>query len=967
MRLAYLYHRRAFEQHQPVAIADARADVQLADELPTADDGAAAYLVLPLRTPQRSVFGSLCVIDRRPRHWSSGQMKMLQDFATAIEPQIVALRSQAVKLRLAAHFQSILADARDPYISVDDQARVTMWNEAAETMFGHSTSKALGKPFAVLIAPTELQPGFFADVIRAATQGPDSARLKRILVDSAGQEFPAEVTVQTTSDLGVTHFHLFVREETFVAPGCHAPKQQGPGPERGFLQALLDTLDTGVVACDSAGRLNLFNRAARYIHGVDATSLDSDHWPETFNLYAEDGYTLLTPGEVPLARAFTGEVVRGQSLVVRRPGRMPRRFVANAEPIDSSDGQRLGAVVAMHDLTERHHAELLNQAQLAVTRTLADATSAEEATAGAVTAITRTLGWIAGQYWHVDESQDHISVQSTHCLPNAVFPPDVAQTLATQVWRRDTELWTGSAGAGACLGVPVRSESRVLGVMAFATGGHALYDEGTAAMLNTSCAHLGRFVSRRHTEDLTLALSAVRRDFDRVIDRVNDYVWTVEVLADGVVRSVFASPDGSGVFGAPLPTGADMAAELAARIHPDDLLGFAAFHAAVSAGRPAEIECRVHGYDEVIRWVWTRASPRREGSRLFADGISTNITDRHRLAEQQNAAAQQAHQAEQLLTAIVAVSHRVRSGDDARATIVSAVRHLAEADSVALLEPDSAQPPPHMSITAALGTIPTGTCIAPQHSDLITETRRTASAAFVTDTQADPRVPAQVRELVKSGSSLWQPIVADGNVIAVLAAFWQHKSDPVAGHEARAVALLAEETALALVHERLLKRLEHLAHTDALTGLSNRRAWHTELPRLLARARRTAEPLTVALLDLDHFKRYNDVYGHPAGDELLRSSATAFNTILRDGDLLVRWGGEEFAIALVDCEGDAAAAVLDRLRAATPDGQTCSAGYATWDGAEDTDRLLSRVDAALYAAKGAGRNTTRQATAPEPV
>jgi diguanylate cyclase (GGDEF)-like protein len=117
------------------------------------------------------------------------------------------------------------------------------------------------------------------------------------------------------------------------------------------------------------------------------------------------------------------------------------------------------------------------------------------------------------------------------------------------------------------------------------------------------------------------------------------------------------------------------------------------------------------------------------------------------------------------------------------------------------------------------------------------------------------------------------------------------------------------------------------------------------------------------MLDLDHFKAFNDRFGHQRGDELLRVAAERWTGELRSGDRLSRYGGEEFLVLLPRCDADDAVHVLDRMRALTPDGQTCSAGVALWDGIEQANELLARVDAALYAAKSAGRDRTARSRA----
>ena len=159
-----------------------------------------------------------------------------------------------------------------------------------------------------------------------------------------------------------------------------------------------------------------------------------------------------------------------------------------------------------------------------------------------------------------------------------------------------------------------------------------------------------------------------------------------------------------------------------------------------------------------------------------------------------------------------------------------------------------------------------------------------------------------------------------------------------------------------------LAKLQSLALTDELTGLSNRRAWEQGLEREVARVQREGGHLWVAMLDLDHFKAFNDERGHQAGDELLEHSADAWRRQIRASDLLSRYGGEEFGLAFPAWPPEIAHAVVERLRTAVPEGQTCSAGLVAWDGKESPDELVARADAALYEAKRQGRDRTVLAT-----
>ncbi len=144
------------------------------------------------------------------------------------------------------------------------------------------------------------------------------------------------------------------------------------------------------------------------------------------------------------------------------------------------------------------------------------------------------------------------------------------------------------------------------------------------------------------------------------------------------------------------------------------------------------------------------------------------------------------------------------------------------------------------------------------------------------------------------------------------------------------------------------------ASTDPLTGLWNRRGWRSEMRQLLLR-RESMEPLTIAMLDMDYFKAYNDVYGHQAGDTLLQGFGAYARAALRKGDVLARWGGEEFALALPRCTTGDAATILGLLAKVVPDGQTFSAGYTTMRAGESVADAWDRADTLLYTAKRRGR------------
>lgn len=187
------------------------------------------------------------------------------------------------------------------------------------------------------------------------------------------------------------------------------------------------------------------------------------------------------------------------------------------------------------------------------------------------------------------------------------------------------------------------------------------------------------------------------------------------------------------------------------------------------------------------------------------------------------------------------------------------------------------------------------------------------------------------------------------------------------------VTRFAAHAALALRNADLKAEIARLAASDPLTGLANRRALTTALTREVARSVRTKEPLSLAIMDIDFFKKINDTYGHMAGDDVLRAVADVMAATVRDVDVVARYGGEEFAIVLPNCPSEGALIVVERVRTAvaslnTVAKVTVSAGIATATGTAgaDAELLMADADEALYASKRAGRDRATLAPPPPP-
>lgn len=190
-------------------------------------------------------------------------------------------------------------------------------------------------------------------------------------------------------------------------------------------------------------------------------------------------------------------------------------------------------------------------------------------------------------------------------------------------------------------------------------------------------------------------------------------------------------------------------------------------------------------------------------------------------------------------------------------------------------------------------------------------------------------------------------------------------------HEAYTAKLVAERDAAKLSlreKEMLVQELSELAARDGLTGLYNHRSFYILLTEEIARAQRFGRPVSLLMLDVDHFKRVNDTHGHPAGDAILRGLSELLGCEARAIDRICRYGGEEIAVILPETDLAAAAVIAERLRAAVemqpfkanvglPFRITVSIGAASWPmQADSAQALVAAADVALYAAKQGGRN-----------
>jgi diguanylate cyclase (GGDEF)-like protein len=276
--------------------------------------------------------------------------------------------------------------------------------------------------------------------------------------------------------------------------------------------------------------------------------------------------------------------------------------------------------------------------------------------------------------------------------------------------------------------------------------------------------------------------------------------------------------------------------------------------------------------------------------------------------------------------------------------------------------------------SAGAKTVDAGVAEALRRGELVLHLRDDDALAAGTAAQMDAAGEQTV---------VWVPFRINDETLGAMRLVELSKSRRFAEGELSFAHALGEHAAIALNNARLYAQIEDQATKDGLTGLANHRHFYDRLAEELERARRSGTPLAMLMLDIDDFKKLNDTYGHPAGDEVLRVMGRLMCAELRKGgDLVARYGGEEFCAILAGMSAgqrpdgagsggpeEGGTAIAERLRrriaasefpigpGGAPVHVTVSIGVASWpDMAESVDELVARADAALYAAKRAGKD-----------
>jgi PAS domain S-box-containing protein len=555
-------------------------------------------------------------------------------------------------------FQRLLDALLEAHVAIDSQGVVVGWNQEAERLLGWTRDEVTGQEVAELFVPEDYREAHRAGLARVQARGRSQLagkRLELVAVDRSGRRFPVELTIQVdpaVADLsdppppGTALFHGFLHD---ITEREHVHRQLHE--REMFLRSVIDSLDVGVFACSSDGRLVVTNQALRRAQsprGHESTAaLEVDDLADAFHLYRADGHTVMPTEELPLVRALRGEDIDGAEMVMRPPDRAPVRYRVNGRRVHGLDGTVLGAVVELHDVTAEHQAELMRAGAAAFAMETAGSEIDDDSLQRGLSVLAGELQWRRVAYW-VPGGAGHLDLEASW------EPSETAHgwsaRLASEALERGDLAWRevpepdGDGAGQRLVAFPVTSGDRTIGVLEFADHGYAAPGPELVSLLLTVSAQIARHEERRRAEELAAILARERATFDRVLRQVDDHVWSIEIMPDGSVRSDYASPNVSSVFGQNLPEGEDPGQHIIERMLPADVPRFLDYVQRGRLGQLADVEVRIRGFDDVVRWVWVRGVPRREGDRLFLDGISTDVTERRELQAERERLLRQAQE-----------------------------------------------------------------------------------------------------------------------------------------------------------------------------------------------------------------------------------------------------------------------------------------------------------------------------------
>ncbi|MFF5289194.1 ATP-binding protein [Paractinoplanes globisporus] len=304
-----------------------------------------------------------------------------------------------------------------------------------------------------------------------------------------------------------------------AAQACTAlvAEQQRADTHRRFLEAVLQHLHVAVAACDENGRLVFTNAATRLLSGAMPIGAHISECVE-HSLLTDDRGRPVPFEELPLCRALRGDQVCDAELTVSVPGKPTKTVYADAQPIVGADGRRLGAVVAVRDVTDRCRAERFRHVEQAVADALKVADDIHEAAPGILATVCVAFGWPRSELWLADREAGALVLAARFPDGEGAPSPAEADVLTEAAWRTGAPVWTcdppdGAAKPKTGLAVPAPSGGRVLAVLSFFAAAVDDPADPLISLLSGIGTRIAEFLERRRADELTVALDRSRNDY----------------------------------------------------------------------------------------------------------------------------------------------------------------------------------------------------------------------------------------------------------------------------------------------------------------------------------------------------------------------------------------------------------------------------------------------------------------------
>ena len=335
-----------------------------------------SYASAPLLLPDGRVLGSLCVFSPEPGSLEDAQRAALGDLAAQAVHLIVQAHETREAARQAALFRLVAEGSADVLSRHRPDGTVLYASPSVRDVLGLDAASQVGRCVDGHVHPADRPAlGRAVVLVRSARQESATVTLRFAHADGSWRSLEVQLAPIRDEQGRVVELHSAARDvtEREQAQAALAAARDDAEQRAALTGAVLETIDVGVVACDAQGRLTLFNRAARDFHGMgEDPTLSPDDWADRYSLYDEDGTTLLRRDQVPLVRALTDGVLQDATMVIA-PADAPARTVrCDGRAMRDGDGELLGAVVAMKDVTDaRARAGELTEARdqaLAATR-----------------------------------------------------------------------------------------------------------------------------------------------------------------------------------------------------------------------------------------------------------------------------------------------------------------------------------------------------------------------------------------------------------------------------------------------------------------------------------------------------------------------------------------------------------------------------------------------------------------------